>query len=188
MAIKAAIAGMSTFQAISAAASVVSAFGQIKAGNEQARAYRRQAQQAEMAGRRDALKYQQEGIETLRRMRQNLSSVRARSGAAGLDPFSGTPASFARAQLSQGYDEYTMAQQNSALSLTGGTLQAAEYNRAASQAKTQGYLGAITNVGMSAAMLGQQGAFSGGGGVGDMMPAPGVATPSNYGVMGALAS
>ena len=185
--IKAAIAGMSTFQAISAVASVVSAFGQIKAGNEQARAYRRQAQQAEMAGRREALAYQQQGIETLRRMRQNLSSVRARSGAAGLDPFSGTPESFSRAQLAQGYDEYTMAQQNSALSLTGGTLQAAEYNRAASQAKTQGFFSAVSSVGMSAAMLGSQGAFAGGGGVGDMMPAPGVATPSGYGVMGALA-
>lgn len=162
MAIKAAIAGMSTLQIVGTAFSAISAVSQIQAGKAQARAYQAQAKQAELQGRQQAIQYRQQGVAVLRRIRENVSATRARAAGAGLDPFAGTPASFQRFALKQGSEEYQIARENSVLAEIGGQQQAYQYQQAASQARRQGYIGAMSSLGGAAMGLSQSG-FSFGG-------------------------
>lgn len=155
-----------SFAVIGAIASGVSAVAQIQAGKAQAKAYRNQAKQAELQGRQEAIKYQQQGVAVLRRLRENISATRARAAGAGLDPFAGTPASFQRYALRQGTEEYVIANENAVLANIAGEQQAYQYNVAASQARRQGYIGAMSSLGGAAMGLSQSGAFSGLGGSG----------------------
>jgi len=139
-----------SFAVIGAIASGVSAVAQIQAGKAQARAYQAQAKQAEIQGRQQAIQYRQQGVAVLSRIRQNISATRARAAGAGLDPFAGTPASFQRYALQQGTEEYQIAQENAALAKIAGEQQAYQYQAAASQARRQGYIGALSSVGTAA--------------------------------------
>ncbi len=151
---------MSVKLAIGVASSVIGAAGQIQAGKDQARAYEAQAKQAEIQGKQQALQYRQQGLQTLRRLRENISATRARASAAGLDPTSGTPASFERYALRLGREEYQTARENAVLSNESGVQQAAQYSMAASQAKRQGYIGAAGSLGSMAFQVDQAGGFS----------------------------
>lgn len=173
MAIKAAIAGMSTLQVASAALSAVSAIGQIQAGRQQARAYQAQARQEELRGKQAELQYRQQGIEVLRRVRSNISSVTARAAAGGLNPYAGTPQSLRNYAAATGTEEFYLAQENAALAQITGDINAQQYRMAASQARRQGFYNAIGTVGMAATSIGQLGSaggqiggFAGGGSVG----------------------
>ena len=150
---------MALKMAIGIAGSVLSAAGQIKAGKDQARAYNAQAKQAEIQGKQQALQYRQQGLESLRRLRQNISATRARAAGAGLDPFAGTPQSFERYALRLGTEEYQVAQENSAMSAEAGVQQAAQYNMAASQARRQGYVGALGSLGSMSLQVDQAGGW-----------------------------
>jgi len=138
---------MSVKLAMAVASSVIGAVGQIQAGKAQAAAYNAQAKQAELQGKQQAIQYRQQGVETLRRLRENISATRARAAGSGLDPYSGTPASFERYALRMGSEEYTIAQENAVLAAEGGVQQAAQYSAAASQARRQGYFGAMGTLG-----------------------------------------
>jgi uncharacterized protein (AIM24 family) len=145
--------------AMAVASSVVSAVGQIQAGKAQARAYQAQAKQAELQGKQQALQYRQQGVNTLRRLRENVSATRARAAGSGLDPFSGTPASFEMYALRLGAEEYTVAQENAVLANEGGVQQAAQYTAAASQARRQGYIGAMGTLGSMGFQVEQAGGW-----------------------------
>jgi len=172
-----------SFAVIGAIASGVSAVAQIQAGKAQAKAYQAQAKQAELQGRQQAIQYQQQGVAVLRRIRENVSATRARASAAGLDPFAGTPASFQRFALQQGYQEYQISKENAVLAEIGGEQQAYQYQAAASQARRQGYIGALSSLGGAAMGISQAGGFSGFGGSG---AAP-ITTVSGYSSMGPAA-
>lgn len=143
--------------AMAVASSVVSAYGQIQAGKAQAKAYQAQAKQAEMQGRQQALQYRQQGVETLRRVRENISATRARAAGSGLDPYSGTPASFENYALRIGAQEYTVARENAVLANEGAVQQAYQYNAAASQARRQGFIGAMGTLGTMSFQVDQAG-------------------------------
>lgn len=149
-----------SFAVIGAIASGVSAVAQIQAGKAQSRAYQAQAKQAEIQGRQQAIQYRQQGVAVLTRIRQNISATRARAAGAGLDPFAGTPASFQRYALQQGTEEYQIAQENAALAKIAGEQQAYQYQTAASQARRQGYIGAISSVGTAAMGIEAAGGWS----------------------------
>ena len=145
--------------AMAVASSAFSAVAQIQAGKAQSRAYQAQAKQAELQGRQQAIQYRQQGVAVLRRIRENISATRARAAGAGLDPFAGTPASFQRFALKQGTEEYQIAQENAALAKIGGEQQAYQYQAAASQARRQGYIGAIGTLGSMGFQVEQAGGW-----------------------------
>lgn len=173
MAIKAAIAGMSTLQVASAAFSAVSAIGQMQAGRQQARAYQAQAKQAELKGKQAELQYRQQGIDVLRRVRSNISTVTARAAAGGMDPYSGSSQSLRNYAAATGAEEFYLAQENAQLAQVTGDMNAQQYRMAASQARRQGFYNAVGTLGMAATSIGQLGGsggqiggFAGGGSVG----------------------
>jgi hypothetical protein len=176
----AAVAGASTLQIASAALSAVSAIGQIQAGRQQARAYQAQARQAELKGKQAELQYRQQGLEILRRTRQNISTVTARAAAGGLDPYSGSPQSLRNYAAATGTEEFYLSRENAQLAQITGEVNAQQYRMAASQARRQGFMNAIGTAGMAVASYG---ALGGAGTVGQ--PLPGGTLPG-YGTMGAL--
>lgn len=178
--VAAATAGMSTLQIASAAFSAVSAIGQMQAGRQQARAYQAQSKQAELRGKQAELQYRQQGLEVLRRTRQNISTVTARAAAGGMDPYSGSSQSLRNYAAATGAEEFYLAQENAQLAQITGEVNAQQYRMAASQARRQGFYNAVGTLGMAATSIGQLG---GSGTVGTQLP--GGALPG-YGTMGAL--
>lgn len=145
--------------ALAVAGSALSAVGQIQAGKAQAKAYNAQAKQAELQGKQKALQYRQQGLETLRRLRENVSSTRARAAGSGLDPYSGTPASFERYALRVGAEEFQTTQESATLAAEAGVQQAAQYSAAASQARRQGYIGALGTAASTSMQVEQAGGW-----------------------------
>jgi len=171
--VAAATAGMSTLQVASAAFSAVSAIGQMQAGRQQARAYQAQSKQAELKGKQAELQYRQQGLEVLRRTRQNISTVTARAAAGGMDPYSGSPQSLRNYAAATGTEEFYLAQENAQLAQITGEVNAQQYRMAASQARRQGFYNAVGTLGMAATSIGQLGGsggqiggFAGGGSIG----------------------
>ena len=169
----AAAAGMSTLQMVGTALSVVSSVQQLQAGRQQARAYQAQAKQEELKGRRDALAYRQQGVEVLKKIRENTSTVTARAAAGGLNPYSGSPQSLKNYAAKEGIGEFYLAQENAELALVIGDVNAQQARMAASQARRQGIYGAIGTLGTAAATVGSLGGppsniggFAGGGSIG----------------------
>lgn len=164
------MAGLTTLQTIGMVSSAVSAVGQIQAGRAQARAYRAQAKQAELKGAQDALRYRQQGVEVLRRIRANTAAVTARAASGGMDPYSGSPQSLKNYAQQAGAEEFYLTRENAELARAIGDVNAQQYRMAASQAKLQSYIGAASSVGMAAATYGSIGTpsqsltgFAGGG-------------------------
>lgn len=139
--------------ALGVASAAMSAVGQIQAGREQARAQRSQARISELRGRQSALQYQQQGVEVLRRTRQNISTVTARAAAGGLDPYSGTPDSLKMYAQSAGAEDFYLTRENAQLAEITGETNAAQYRSAAAQTQRQGYINAIGTVGQAAFTL-----------------------------------
>lgn len=155
--VAAATAGMSTLQIASAALSAVSAVGQMQAGRQQARAYQAQAKQAELKGKQAELQYRQQGLEILRRTRQNISTVTARASAGGMDPYSGSSQSLRNYAAATGAEEFYLSRENAALAQITGEVNAQQYRMAASQARRQGFYNAVGTLGMTAANIGSLG-------------------------------
>lgn len=157
MALKAAIAGLSAFQKVGLALSAASAVGQIQAGRARARAYETQAKAAELQGRRQALKYQQDGIQVLRNTRQNISTVTARAAAGGIAPYSGTPRSLQLYAQSTGTEEFYLTRENAQLAEVTGDINRQQFESAASQARRQGFMNAVGTLGQAAFTVGSIG-------------------------------
>lgn len=178
--VAAATAGMSTLQIASAALSAVSAVGQIQAGRQQARAYQAQSKQEQLRGKQAELQYRQQGLEVLRRTRQNISAVTARAASGGMDPYSGSSQSLRNYAAATGAEEFYLAQENAALAQITGEVNAQQYRMAASQARRQGFYNAVGTVGMAVATYGSLG---GAGTVGTKLPG---GTAPGYTTIGAL--
>jgi len=142
---------MASFAVIGMVASAVSAVGQIQAGRAQARAYRAQAKQAELKAAQDALRYRQQGVEVLKRIRANTSAVTARAASGGMDPYSGSPQSLKNYAQKAGAEEFYLTRENAELARAIGDVNAQQYRMAARQAKLQSYIGAASSIGMAAA-------------------------------------
>ena len=164
--VAAATAGMSTLQIASAALSAVSAVGQIQAGRQQAKAYQAQAKQEQLRGKQAELQYRQQGLEVLRRTRQNISAVTARAASGGMDPYSGSSQSLRNYAAATGAEEFYLAQENAALAQITGEVNAQQYRMAASQARRQGFYNAVGTAGMAVASYGSLGGASTPGTVG----------------------
>ena len=111
-----------TMTAMMVAGTVISAVGQIRAGQAQKAMYKAQARQAEIQGRsqairarQEALAYREEGIKSLENTRKNLATINARGAAGALDPFSGSVGNIMSVNLSEGVSDFYAALDNVAM-------------------------------------------------------------------------
>jgi hypothetical protein len=135
---------------IGVALSAVSAYGQIQAGKAQAKGLAQQAAMAQVQARGEALKYKQQGVETLKNIVRTNASLTARAAAGGIDPFSGSAAALSSFTISEGAREYFVTEENQIIAREGGALQADLYMQQAKQAKRAGVFGAIGTLGQAA--------------------------------------
>lgn len=167
------------FVAISAA--VIGGIQSIQMGKAQQQMYNVQAQQAAMQARSqalsqraDTLEYKRQGVSVLENLSRNLATINARAAAGSIDPFSGSVANLAMANLEKGVTDFYTSRENVELSAAqsklieaSGDFQAAQYTAAGDFAKRQGYMNALASFGQAAYMGSQT---MGGGRVGG--PAP----------------
>ena len=136
-----------------------------QAAQAQAMASLRQATMQRMQGRSEVLKYREEGVRTLENVLRNISTVNARAGAGGIDPFSGSAQALNNYALGTASDEYGVSLDNAIITLRSNELQAGifeedaqlQLDRGAQQAallryqgkvaKTQSYFKAATTIG-----------------------------------------
>jgi len=178
-----------TMTAVMVAGSLVSAMGQIRAGQAQKAMYQAQAQQAEIQGRsqalrarQEALAYRQEGIKALEDTRRNMATINARGAAGTLNPFAGSTGNLMTANLGEGVEDYFLALDNVAIAEANAEIargaarfQAGIYQAAGKQAMSAAIGSAISSVGQAAMGGYNAGAFSGGGtyyGSSPMTPLP----------------
>lgn len=132
---------------VSAGLGVVSAAGQISAGQTQRQMYNAQAEQAKIQGRSQAISYKQQGAMVLRNLNETLASTVAMAGAGNVDPTSGSARvlqDFARAEA---YAEYGTALDNAVLAREGAAAQAQVYRMAGRAAFQTGIINAAGALG-----------------------------------------
>jgi hypothetical protein len=120
---------------IALAGAGISAYGQMQAGKAQARGLAQQAALAQVQAKGEALKYRQQGVETLKNIVRTNSTLNARAAAGGIDPFSGSAAGLAQFTQSEGAMEYFVTEDNQIIAREGGAIQARLYMDQAKQAK-----------------------------------------------------
>ena len=148
-------------EAASIGLKVFGAFQQIQQGRAQQAMYNKQAEQALMQAkqkalqnRTEALNHKRTGIEVLKKMAQNLSTINARAAAGSIDPFSGSVDNLAMANTGKGAIDFYTSTENQALleaqakiNEAGGTIQSAQLILAGNMAKRQGYINAAMTIG-----------------------------------------
>lgn len=142
---------------IAVAGAGVSAFGQMQAGRAQARGLAQQAAMAQVQARGEALKYRQQGVETLKNIVRTNSTLNARAAAGGIDPFSGSALGLAQFAESEGAMEYFVTDDNQIIAREGGAIQARLYMDQAKQAKRGGLFaaaGTLLSAGTSFSKIG----------------------------------
>lgn len=120
---------------IAVAGAAISAYGQMQAGKAQARGLAQQAALTQVQARSEALKYRQQGVETLKNIVRTNSTLNARAAAGGIDPFSGSAAGLAQFTQSEGAKEFFVTEDNQIIAREGGSIQAQLYMDQAKQAK-----------------------------------------------------
>lgn len=121
--------------AVSAIGTIAGGQAQAKLANAQAAAAQQEAQAQAMAslrqatmqrmqGRSEVLKYREEGVKTLENVLRNISTINARAGAGGIDPFSGSAQALNNYALGTASDEYGVSLDNAIITLRSNELQA----------------------------------------------------------------
>jgi len=128
------------------ALSAVQAVGAIQQGKAQKRMYDLKARQAELSGRRDALNYSKQGVEVLERQRKLASTIFARAGAGGVDPFSGSSMTVSQYNAFKAGEEYNLGIENADMAIAGGLAQSQSLQAAGKQAMKSAYMGAIASI------------------------------------------
>ena len=160
--------------AVAIAAAVVGAIGTMKQGAAQKAMYDAQATQTMVQARsnviksrREALKYKQDGVAVLDKMRKTIATVSARGAAGSIDPFSGSTGNLQINIFDQGYldfsinkDNTNMARENMNIIQKSAEYQAGIYRAAGRAAKQAAMFKAVSSVGMAAANYGM--GFGGG--------------------------
>jgi len=185
--------------ALAVAAAVVQAIGTMKQGAAQKAMYDAQAAQTMVQARsnviksrREALKYKQDGVAVLDKMRKTVATVSARGAAGSIDPFSGSTGNLQINIFDQGYldfsinkDNTNMARENMNIIQKSAEYQAGIYRAAGRAAKQAATFKAITSVAMAGATYGMGfgGGSAGMGSAGTAGGTFGMNTPTSFGAM-----
>ena len=143
------------FTVVSIGSKLAQASAQRNVGAAQQASYERQAEQAELRGRSEAIAYKQKGSEALKRLNETLAAIVARAGAGGVDPTSGSSVTSQQFAMGEGIEEFNIAADNAALALGEGYTQGGIYRSAGSTAKKTADVAALGSVGEAAYMAGQ---------------------------------
>jgi len=142
-------------QVVMIAAAALSAISSIRQGQQQAEAYRFQAQQAELQGRQNALNYNRQALYAFERQQRLSGTIRARAAAGGIDPLSGSPLSVEQWNAERAGNEIQIARENAELAASGGLAQSQQLYGAATVAEASGITSAIGKAGMAYTMYSQ---------------------------------
>lgn len=142
-------------QVVMIAAAAISAISSIRQGQQQAEAYRFQAQQAELQGRQNALNYNRQALYAFERQQRLGGTIRARAAAGGIDPLTGSPLSVDQWNAERAGNEIQIARENAELAAAGGLAQSQQLYGAATVAEASGITSAIGKAGMAYAMYNQ---------------------------------
>lgn len=132
-------------QFVAIALAVVSGIQSIQQGREQQKGLEMQAAQAELQSRGEAVKYEKQGNNVLRRSLEAQAASRARAAAGGVDPFSGSAQFIQDLSQKEGMEEFNMSRDNAKLVALGGTAQAAQYRQAGRNARRAGLIAGLTS-------------------------------------------
>ena len=143
------------FTVVSIGSKLAQAGAQRDVGAAQQASYERQAEQAELRGRSEAIAYKQKGSEALKRLNETLAAIIARAGAGNVDPTSGSSVTAQQFAMGEGIEEFNIAADNAALALGEGYTQGGIYRSAGSTAKKTADVAALGSVGEAAYMAGQ---------------------------------
>ncbi len=143
------------FTVVSIGSKLAQAGAQRDVGAAQQASYERQAEQAELRGRSEAIAYKQKGSEALKRLNETLAAIIARAGAGDVDPTSGSAVTVQQFAMGEGIEEFNIAADNAALALGEGYTQGGIYRSAGSTAKKTADVAALGSVGEAAYMAGQ---------------------------------
>ena len=142
-----ALAGATTLQKVSMAFSAFSAVMQVKQGMDAKKAYNDRARDAEFAGRVEALKSKEQGIEVLKNTRKALASVGATAYAGGLEPTIGTPQDIGTFNvLNPGINDFITSKDNEASAIASASAKARDLRYAGKQAMTGALISAGTSL------------------------------------------
>jgi len=149
-----AIAGTSAASSqLMAVSSIASLFTSIASTNIQASAQRVQAAQAELQGRQNALNYNRQANEVLRRQEVLAATARARAAAGGVNPFTGSPLTIQEVNSMRASEEFQIASDNAEMAIYGGLAQSQNLMAAADITQSLGTAKAIADAGMAYARL-----------------------------------
>lgn len=126
--------------------SILSVGATLYAGKQQQKQYDKQAAQAKIRGRSEAIAYKQKGVDALNMLNETLAAINARAGAGGVDPTSGSAATLQGYAMSEGVKEFNIATDNSVLALGQASAQAGIYRSSGKLARLNSYVTAIGQV------------------------------------------
>lgn len=147
-------------EAVLVAGVLLSAAGQVQAGQQAKAQYQAQADMAQIQGksqslraRQEALEYKKAGTQHLVAVRRNLALINASAAAGGLDSYRGSIGNLMDVSLAVGADDYAtqvdnavIAQENAKIAEAGGRYQAAVYRQAGSIAAQTGFMSAAGTI------------------------------------------
>tara|TARA_R110000822_G_scaffold41524_4_gene113006 strand:- start:72 stop:611 length:540 start_codon:yes stop_codon:yes gene_type:complete len=126
----------------------VSAYAQIKQGEATKKAMYNKAKHTTLAGRVEATKAKEQGVQVLKATYKALSTVNAVASAGGLEPTLGTPQDIGTfGILNPGLNDFITSKDNEFLAISSANAQAQDERFAGRQAKKAGYIGALTTMG-----------------------------------------
>lgn len=133
------------------AISAIKAASQYQQGQTQKKLYNLQAQQAEIAGQRDKLRYGDQAQKVTEQMLAVNAAIAARSSAGGVSAFSGSSALVQRISGTRAGKEWLNSVEAGTMAETMGQAQAGVLRASGKQAAQSATIGAITTLAMAGA-------------------------------------
>lgn len=147
------------------AATAVSAYGSIKAGQDKKQYYDQIAQQSRIEGERKAIQYQFQANQILQRTNAANAAVVARAFSGGTQGFEGSAGLVQSINNTRGGKEFAFALANADSQRRASLIQASLYEQAGTTAERTGYFDAFSKIGMAALTYGTLGGASSAGGL-----------------------
>ena len=139
------------------AATAVSAYGSIRAGQDKKKYYDQVAQQSRVEGERKAIQYQFQANQILQRTNAANAAVVARGFSGGTQGFEGSAGLVQAINNTRGGKEFAFALANADSARRASLIQASLYEQAGTTAEQTGYFDAASKLGMAAITYGQMG-------------------------------
>lgn len=140
---------------VAVAAVALQAYSAYSGGRQEQKLAQRQAEQARLQGRVQALQYEQQANRMLKASIETQAAARARAAARGVDPFSGSAQFVQDLSANEGIEDFKIMQQNAVFAREHGVLQGQIYEDAGRYARRRGLLGAATAIGQGVYSFGR---------------------------------